>query len=459
MIIARNRIFFMKKVLIIHFRAGRTDGVSMEIERRKEVLKSMGHQVRILSGPNQKGADYIIPEMEYDSPRIFRITKNSFGKLEDYSESKLAQEIEEVAEIIERKVRNIIDQKEIDILMLHNIFSHGRHLSAAKAFYNIVKDTGIPTIATHHDFFWEREDYQHPTCDYVRKYLNQYFIPKLPNIRHIVINSLAQKELKQRYDVRAKIVPDTFDFNQIHWHVDWFNHDFQRVIGAKNHDVIFLQPTKIVERKGVELAIDLVATLNQRKFREQLDGQVLYRGDEFLPESKLILVLAGYTEKGAQDYSDRLKRYAQQKSVILKDVSSRIGMRREDVYGKKFYSLDDSYVFADIVTYPSLWEGWGRHFIEAIFAKTPVVVYEYPVFQKDIRPQQYRFISLGKKPQSVSKNKFVRTEKKYLENAAQNIVDLLKNKELYYQTAEENYQIAKNNHSFQTLHTLLRQTL
>lgn len=34
------------------------------------------------------------------------------------------------------------------------------------------------------------------------------------------------------------------------------------------------------------------------------------------------------------------------------------------------------------MTYPSLREGWGNQFIEAVFAKLPVVLLEYPVWAK-----------------------------------------------------------------------------
>jgi len=55
--------------------------------------------------------------------------------------------------------------------------------------------------------------------------------------------------------------------------------------------------------------------------------------------------------------------------------------------GKGLYLLSlDTYVFADIISYPSIFEGWGNQFIEAVFAKKPVIVFEYPVFKSDIKP-------------------------------------------------------------------------
>ena len=49
-------------------------------------------------------------------------------------------------------------------------------------------------------------------------------------------------------------------------------------------------------------------------------------------------------------------------------------------------SLWDIYPHADLVTYPSLIEGFGNAFLESIYFKKPLLVNRYPVFIKDIEP-------------------------------------------------------------------------
>ena len=39
-----------KKILIIHYRTGERDGVSLEIEKRRKVLTELGHEVKLLTG-------------------------------------------------------------------------------------------------------------------------------------------------------------------------------------------------------------------------------------------------------------------------------------------------------------------------------------------------------------------------------------------------------------------------
>lgn len=42
------------------------------------------------------------------------------------------------------------------------------------------------------------------------------------------------------------------------------------------------------------------------------------------------------------------------------------------------------------MTYPSLYEGFGNAFLEAIYFKVPVVVNRYGVFGRDIEPKGFR---------------------------------------------------------------------
>ncbi|MCD6397246.1 MAG: hypothetical protein J7L71_06875, partial [Spirochaetaceae bacterium] len=146
-----------KKALICHYRVGRTDGVSLEIDKRVKVLKSMGFKVYLLAGSGSDGADFIIPELDFDRTEVRKIATNAFTTLKDYnSQSELIDKITKLASVIEIKLSSIINQINPDMLFIHNIFSHGRHIASALAFYNLIQKTAIPTLATHHDFYWER---------------------------------------------------------------------------------------------------------------------------------------------------------------------------------------------------------------------------------------------------------------------------------------------------------------
>jgi hypothetical protein len=62
--------------------------------------------------------------------------------------------------------------------------------------------------------------------------------------------------------------------------------------------------------------------------------------------------------------------------------------------GRKIYTLEDIYPFADLVTYPSTFEGFGNAFLEAVYFKKPVVVNAYSIYTKDIKPKGFSVIEI-----------------------------------------------------------------
>jgi hypothetical protein len=77
------------------------------------------------------------------------------------------------------------------------------------ALTEIIAETLMPTIAHHHDFFWERTRY---LINAVGDYLRMAFPPNLHNIAHVVINSQAQEELALRTGLSSMIIPNVLEF-------------------------------------------------------------------------------------------------------------------------------------------------------------------------------------------------------------------------------------------------------
>jgi glycosyltransferase involved in cell wall biosynthesis len=68
--------------------------------------------------------------------------------------------------------------------------------------------------------------------------------------------------------------------------------------------------------------------------------------------------------------------------------------RGRDAQGRKTYTLFDVYLHADLVTYPSHYEGFGNAFLEAIYFGKPVVVNTYAVYARDIDPLGFKTIEM-----------------------------------------------------------------
>jgi glycosyltransferase involved in cell wall biosynthesis len=246
------------------------------------------------------------------------------------------------------------------------------HVPLGLAVTEVLAETGIPAIAHHHDFAWERERF---TVTSGPDYLAAAFPPTISHLEHVVINSMQQKELARRYGQASTVIPNVIDFETPPPGLDEYAADFRREIGVADDDILVLQPTRLVARKGIEHAIELL-----RRLRE--------------PRLKLILSHPGGDEGDA--YVKLLHERIADAGIEALFIADRISeVRGVNAEGRKIYTLFDIYPHADLVTYPSYYEGFGNAFLEAIYFGKPVVVNTYAVYARDIDPLGFKTIEMS----------------------------------------------------------------
>ena len=92
---------------------------------------------------------------------------------------------------------------------------------------------------------------------------------------------------------------------------------------------------------------------------------------------------------------DWLKEDAGQRGVDLRLVNIHMSDPiNPDVNHKETYSLWDVYPHADFITYPSLYEGFGNAFLEAVYFKKPLLINRYATFVQDIEPKEFDLIAM-----------------------------------------------------------------
>ena len=439
----------MSRIGICHFRVGETDGVSLEIEKWRVALEALGHTVYLCAGRCGDGEAFLIPELSLDHPEVAKIRRNAFQSFTDYpSEQELHAHIEAVAARIERGLRHFVDVYDIDLLIVENIWSLSPHLPATLALWRTVRALRLRAIAHHHDFYWEKDDYRGPTCELVRRLLAEYFPPRDPHLVHVVINRLAQEELHRR-GIKSVVVPNVLDFG-VRPRLDEFNQDFRESLGLAPGDVVLLQATRVVRRKGIELAVDLVAELSQPAFQTALRRWARSRGAD--GAARPVLLLSNMVED--KPYMEQLQARIARRGVDVRFVSDRVSFQRGQRGAKKVYSFWDTYLFADVMTYPSLQEGWGNQFLEGVWAKLPIVLFEYPVFRTDIAPLGFKYVSLGDKVEQ-DRDGLRRVPDPVLKRAARETAGLLSSPRRYKQVVEHNYALAQRHLSLERLRELL----
>ena len=357
---------------IVSVRLTGTDGVSLEAAKWAMVLRRMGHRVFRCAGELEPDdpAGFLVPEMHFAHPLIRWIQAQAFGPT-SLDTPELREAIEKQAAHLQGRLREFLQTFRIQLLVVENALAIPMNIPLGVALARLIAETEIPTIAHHHDFYWERERFR--ACA-VPHLLDAAFPPQLPSIRHVVINSLARQALQARRGIEAELIPNVFDFAAPPPTPDEFNADFRESIGLEEGDLLFLQPTRVIPRKGIELAIELVHRLGDRR-------------------AKLVITHPAGDE--GMEYLERLREEARRKGVDLYYVADRIGSGRSVGGGeRKVYALWDAYIHADFVTYPSLWEGFGNALLEAVYFRKPVLVNRYPVYVADIAPLGFDFVEI-----------------------------------------------------------------
>jgi glycosyltransferase involved in cell wall biosynthesis len=438
---------------IFHYQVGHTDGVSLEIDKWKRVLEDLGHTVHLCAGDLGAAKGTLIEEMFHHRADAKRLYRDTFVALEHYpSEAAYRYELLSVADVIEGQMRAFVEQEGIDFLIPQNVWSVAANPAVAIALARLMRDLQLPALAHHHDFYWERTQGVTLTSATAVELADKYLPPRHPLCRHVVINRLAQRELAERKGIEASLVPNVFDFDGPGWQVDDYKRDFRAQIGLHANDILILQATRVVRRKGIELAVDFVRALGQPQRRARLKQKGLFDGRSFGDDNRVVLVLVGYTRDDlGGGYVRALRHKIEHAGIDALFIEDRVGAQRQNKDGHKRFSLWDTYAVSDFVTYPSQWEGWGNQFLEAMRARLPLMVFEYPVYLSDLKDQGFRVVSLGSEIEGRDQHGLVQVSADRVEAAADQAVELLTNAALRHETVEHNFQLAKRHYSLEAL--------
>jgi glycosyltransferase involved in cell wall biosynthesis len=332
------------------------DGVSLESAKLAEALARGGHEIAWFGGEVDEGftPSVVCDAAGFGTPENIEIERQAFGGGDP---GVVRAMVEGIADDIERVLGAFIDGHDIDGLIVENAWAIPMQFPLARATAAVVTDRGIPTIGHHHDFSWERERFAQPS---VPDLIERLFPPTLPSVAHVVINSLAKRDLLERRGLESSVLPNVMDFEAGPPHGDG-GEAFRRIAGIGPDATVLLQPTRVIRRKGIELTIDLASAMD---------------GDP--------VVVVTHPDDLDGAYWAELRTQA---------TRSGVGLRIIDV-GRDLPALTSAYEAADLVCFPSLYEGYGNALVEAVYHRRPVLVNRYSVYVSDIAPLGFDFVEI-----------------------------------------------------------------
>ncbi len=382
-----------RRIGFISTRFAGTDGVSLEAEKWATVLERMGHTCFYFSGECDRPEErcYLVREAFYRHPSIDAInqavyagtwghlheTVNTHPEIEELHQdffsvfirpASLTRKVQELKDYLKEHLYRFCRQFDLEALIVENALTIPINLPLGLAITEFIAETGFPVIAHHHDFHWERQRFMNNS---VQDYLAAAFPPNLPAIRHVVLNSVQAQQVASRIGTAAMVIPNVMDFDSPPPPLDDYALTARADLGLAADQFLILQPTRIIQRKGIEHAIELTRRLG-------------------LPAELVISHAAG--DEGTQ-YEKRVREFANLLDVTVNFESDIVGAARGTTAdGRKIYTLADVYPQADLVTYPSSIEGFGNAFLEAIYYKRPLVVNNYSIYEADIKPKGFQVI-------------------------------------------------------------------
>jgi len=360
-----------KRIGFVGTRFSGLDGVSLEAAKWSRVLEEMGHEIFWFGGELDKEEEksYLCPEAHFQSLDIDDIN----GSISNtYQRSPhTTEKIHEIKKVIKKHLYAFLDRFDPELIIAENCLSIPMNIPLGMALTEMIAETALPVIGHHHDFFWERNRYLHNAAG---NFLAMAFPPDLPSVKHVVINSIAQKELAARKGISSLVIPNVLDFSKEMPLNGGGREAFRQDFGFGEDDIIFLQPTRIVARKGIEHAVELVRRLKD-------------------PRIKLVITHSSSDE--GLDYYNRIIDFAKNQGIDIYFINNKLHDPNQYRQGwERIYTIWDVYPYADFITYPSSFEGFGNAFLEAIYFKKPILVNRYSIFIADIEPKGFRTVSM-----------------------------------------------------------------
>jgi glycosyltransferase involved in cell wall biosynthesis len=409
-----NRIGFVST------RLSGTDGVSLETRKWVSVLTGMGHDCFFFAGESDWAEEksYVVPEAHFNHPDLQALNARLFDAHRRDPETSLR--LRKLHDYLKNHLYRFLRRFEPQILIVENALSLPMNIPLGTAMTELIAEDELTVVAHHHDFAWERERY---AVSAVEDSLRWAFPPTLPNIRHIVINSHAQRQLALNAGVSSTLIPNVMDFDTSPAVPDAYCDDLREELGMQPDEHLLLQPTRIVQRKRIEQSIELVRRLNRKS---------------------TLLITHGPGDEGL-DYEAYLRELARRLEVKVLFASDRFAPQRgQTPEGKKIYALADAYHNAGLVTYPSQIEGFGNAFLETIYYRRPIMMSTYVTFKTDIQPKGFKIVHFGE---------FIDTQ------CVCQVQEILDSPDTAREIVENNYELGRQHYSYRVLEDRLRALL
>lgn len=323
-------------------------GVENVVRDQAITLIRHDHEVLVLAGSGEDPGDGFafaaLPELSYDFPLHVEVRKVLETGQYDQNFNKYR------AAIVER-LKPVL--AEVDVTIVHNIFTMHHNLALTQALHDLAKD--CPMIAWTHDLTATNTDYALPNPHKMPWSLVKT-APEL--VPYVAVSDLRRDEIEKHVTPQPSVavIPNVIDQGRL-FNLTPEMRESLEALALEERDFVFLTPARVMLRKNLDFAIDVAKAL-KAKGRNPL------------------LLITGAPEA----HSNAAAEYGKFLRHSLPENLHRHVVFVNDHFPVKEEMMRDLYALADCLLFPSRQEGFGLPVIEAALHRLPIWCNSTPSF-------------------------------------------------------------------------------
>ncbi|RMG57868.1 MAG: glycosyltransferase family 1 protein [Deltaproteobacteria bacterium] len=344
-------------IAIIHYSGPPiVGGVESTIFFHAKYLVDYGFSVTLIAGRGEKFHQKVefvrIPEVDSRNPDILRVA-------ESLNNQKIPREFYELRDSLREKLLPKIRDK--SAVIVHNVATLPQNLPLTSALHLLAQETSTPFILWCHDIAW----------------LDPVYLPRLhegypwdllrtrwEGVRYVTISKERAAQLSKITGIpedEISIIPpgvEPLRFFRLHS----LTEEILTSLNLEKADPLILYPTRIIKRKNIEFAINVVSSLR-----------------DVTPDPHL--VITGPPGPHNPENLSYLQTLLELKETM--GVGERVHFLYERIEGGETTGvpeeiLSDLFRVADLVLFPSLREGFGIPLLEGGLSLVPIFTTHIP---------------------------------------------------------------------------------
>jgi mannosylglucosylglycerate synthase len=333
------------KIALVHYTSWPViGGVESVIRQQARLIARRGHEVAVVCGEGgvfeKRIQPFVIPELNSVGPEI-RIAQ------EEVYNGRPGEVYFRLLESLQTRLGMLV--KRFDCFVVHNMFTMPFNLAATQVLCSLAQQTrGI--IAWTHDLAASNPDYGLPhyrMFDLIRN--------RQPGVKYVTISEARAAEFRALTGTEVDaIVPNGLDFAS----ACALSQEVSDLVGDDlSASIILLYPTRILPRKNIAFALQIVGALRDIGLKIRL----------------LVTGAPDTHNRSAAEYLAGLKQMAADL-----DIQPMVSWVNE-IFHVDERQLHSLYMAADALLFTSRQEGFGLPLLEA-------AAHRLPVFCSDIQP-------------------------------------------------------------------------